>query len=860
MSEPTPTASGQPNFLYQAFTVLRPWLPALVIALLGFLALGAVRELLGEIRAGAVLEQVRATPLQSLALALLFTALSYVALAGYDASGLAFLGVRLPLKTVALGSFAGYALGNTVGLGVLTGGAVRLRVYGAAGMEGGQIAALMAFISGGFGLGITAVGCVGLFWGANEASSLLPVSPHSIRLIAALALLGIALVIAACARGRPLQIFGRAMRLPSARLALVQLLVSFADILFAAAVLWVLLPASSLGFGGFLAFFALAIALGVISHVPGGLGVIEAVMLLAFKDALPTEQVASALLLYRAIYYLAPLALAVLLLVLREWRAIAQSRVRQRAAELSPVFLSVATFTVGVMLLLSGVTPSTDESIELLALHIPLVFVEGAHFIGSIAGLGLLFVARGLLLRLDAAWWAALLLAVLSAAFALPKGFAVGEFLALSTLVLLLLAGRQEFDRRASLFSQPFSLNWTLMVGVVLGAVGWVLLFVYRDVPYTENLWWQFAFDAHAPRSLRALTTVILLAFAFSLWQAFRPASGLALPASPQELARAERVLRQQPRADALLALMGDKSLMFSASGNSFLMYGKRARTWAVLFDPVGPEAEWAELIWRFVDLAHRHGGRACFYQASGRHLEHYVDVGLSAYKLGEYASVPLAGFNIQGAKRAHLRQAISKGEREGLSFEMLAPAAVSAALPQLQAISDAWLAEHATREKSFSLGNFAPEYLVRMPVALARKNGQAVAFANLMVTGLKAEATVDLMRYTPEAPKGVMDYLFVKLMLHCQEQGYAQFGLGMAPMSGMSEHERAPPWQRLGRLIYRHGEHFYNFKGLRAFKQKFDPQWEARYLCAEGGLKPVLAFTDIAALVSGGLQGVLSR
>ena len=142
----------------------------------------------------------------------------------------------------------------------------------------------------------------------------------------------------------------------------------------------------------------------------------------------------------------------------------------------------------------------------------------------------------------------------------------------------------------------------------------------------------------------------------------------------------------------------------------------------------------------------------------------------------------------------------------------------------------------------------------------MVRKGEALVAFANLMVTDRKSEATIDLMRYTPDAPKGVMDYLFVKLMLHCQAAGYAGFGLGMAPMSGMSQHHNAPRWQRLARLIYTHGGAFYNFQGLRSFKQKYDPVWEPRYLCAEGGIKPLLAFTDIAALISGGIKGVLTK
>lgn len=838
----------------------KPWLPALLAVLLLGLAVVALRELTHEINYHDVLEQMRATPITALLWAGFFTLLSFIALAGYDLSGLAYLGIRLPLKTVALGSFAGYALGNTVGMGVLTGGAVRLRVYGAAGMEPVKVAQLVGFISAGFGLGLTFIGAIGLLWGAGRAESALGVPAWLIQAIGVFTLLAISWVIGLCARNKPLVVFGKSITLPSMRLALVQVAVSAFDILFAAAALWVLLPPTDLSFLGFLAFYSIGVSLGVILHIPGGVGIFEAMILLAYRDSLPPSALAGALVLFRAVYYLTPLALAITLLVLREWRAIAQSRVRQKAAELSPTFLATATITVGIMLLVSGVTPSTDEATKLLALQIPLAFVESAHFLGSIAGLGLLFVARGLMLRLDAAWWSALALAGISFLFALPKGLAFGEMTALGLLLTLLMAGRKEFDRRASLFAQPFSPQWLLMIGTVLAAMTWLMLFVYRDVPYSHELWWQFAFDGHAPRSLRVALATVLFAFGLTLWQAFRPASGEARPATAAELEHARGIIMRQPRADALLALTGDKSLMFSTTGQSFLMYGKRGRTWAALFDPIGPEHEWPELIWRFAEYAHDHGGRACFYQASSRSIPLYLDVGLSAHKLGEYAMVPLADFDITGSARAHLRQAVSMGERDGLSFEVLPPSALLPLLPALKSVSDAWLNEHATREKGFSLGTFEPDYLACSPLAVVRRDGVPVAFANLLSTGLKSEATIDLMRYTPSAPNGVMDYLFVQLMLHCKAEGFAQFGLGMAPMSGISGHHNAPHWQRLGLLIYRHGKTFYNFRGLRAFKEKFDPVWEPRYLCAEGGIQPLIVFTDIATLVSGGIKGVLSK
>lgn len=862
MSAPhsTKSAAAAPSLFKRGFERIKPWLPALVALLLLLFALLALRELTREINYQDVLVQIRATPVSALLLAGLFTLLSFVALAGYDLSGLAYLGIKLPWKTVAMGSFAGYAMGNTVGMGVLTGGAVRLRVYGAQGMDTIQVAQLMGFISAGFGLGITFIGAIGLLWGADRVESAVGVPAWVMHVVGIGTLAFISWVIYLCVRGRPLVMFGKSMMLPSTRLALIQIGVSALDLLFASLALWVLLPPSDLHFMGFLAFYVIGVSLGIILHIPGGVGIFEAMILLAYGDSIPPSQLAGALVLFRAIYYLAPLAIAITLLVLREWRNIAQSRARQKAAELSPVLLASAAIAVGMMLLVSGVTPSTEEAIGLLSLHVPLLLVESAHLLGSVAGLTMLFVARGLMLRLDAAWWAMLGLTAVSFVFALPKGLALTEMSALGLLLLLLLAGRREFDRRASLFAQPFSPQWLLLIAVVLGAMIWLLTFVYRDVPYRAELWWQFSFDGHAPRALRATLTAVVLTLAFAVWQAFRPASGEAEPATADELSRAYDIIQRQPKADALLALTGDKSLLFSATGESFLMYGKRDRTWAALFDPIGPQHEWPELIWRFVEQAHDHGGRACFYQASAQTIPLYLDVGLSAHKLGEYAMVPLKDFSLQGSARAHLRQVVSQSEREGLSFELLPAYAAGELLPALEAISNAWLAEHATREKGFSLGAFDPEYLACSPIAIARLHGVPVAFANLMATAQLDEATIDLMRYTPEAPQGVMDYLFVKLMLHCQAAGYARFGLGMAPLSGQSRHETAPHWQRLGRLIYSHGENFYNFRGLRAFKQKFDPVWEPRYLCAEGGIQPQIVFTDIAALVSGGIKGVLAK
>jgi phosphatidylglycerol lysyltransferase len=123
-----------------------------------------------------------------------------------------------------------------------------------------------------------------------------------------------------------------------------------------------------------------------------------------------------------------------------------------------------------------------------------------------------------------------------------------------------------------------------------------------------------------------------------------------------------------------------------------------------------------------------------------------------------------------------------------------------------------------------------------------------------------KEELSIDLMRQLPDAPAGSMEYLFTELMLWGHEHGYRWFSLGMAPLSGFEHHRLAPLWNRLGALLFRYGENFYNFRGLRSFKDKFHPVWEPRFLASPGGLTVPLVLTHVASLVSGGVSGVVAK
>lgn len=835
-------------------------LTVFVFALVGF----AIYRLTEEVSYDDVVRGLAATSPSSILLAVFFTVLSFATLCLYDWNALSFIGRKRPLGEVALTAFSAYAVGNVAGFGALSGGAIRYRAYARAGLAPDEIARIIAFVTLSFSLGLTIITAVALIPMSPEIAPLVGLDPVWLQTLAILILagLGLAFVIARIARNSA---FGSVFRFVDSRTLSRQFLVTVVDIAFSASVVYALLPAgAAISWPAFFAIYAVAIGLGIVSHVPAGIGVFETVVVAALGGQVGTDQILAALIAYRLIYYVLPLLIAIVLVTITELRHVADKQLPagmvRTASRIAPLLLATLTFILGAMLIVSSVTPTPSDNLEFLAGFLPLPIVEGAHFLASLTGLLLVIAARGLSQRLDGAWWTTLIAAGAALVLSLLKAVAIVEASMLAVLIFGLLASRRLFVRPASLFRQALTSSWLLAIAVLcIGAVV-VMLFVYRDVEYSHNLWWQFEFEADAPRSLRAMLGLAILSSTLALFGLLRPASLPVAPSDPDAIAKAIAIVATQDIADANLVRTGDKSVMFSPDGDAFIMYGKQGRSFIAFLDPVGPRRSRAELVWQFVETARAAGCRAVFYQASPALLPAIADAGMQAYKLGESALVDLERFDLKGGRWATLRQTAARAERDGLTFEIVPVEQVPAILQDLRTVSDAWLDEHNAKEKGFSLGTFTDDYMLMQPVALLRFEGRIVAFANMLLTDTKEEASIDLMRFAPDAPKGAMDLLFVKLLTELRNEGYRHFNLGMAPLAGLSRREVAPAWDRIANTFFEHGERYYNFKGLRAFKSKFHPEWQPRYLAVSGGLSPIIALLDATLLIGGGFKGVVKR
>ena len=575
---------------------------------------------------------------------------------------------------------------------------------------------------------------------------------------------------------------------------------------------------------------------------------------------MPSAALLASLLAFRVVYYLIPFAVGAILLVgyevgqRRERLAQTAGALARLASAAVPRVLAAATFVAGVVLLISGATPGVGSRLHLLDRVLPLAVIEVSHSWDRDRP-GVTLLAMGLRRRLDVAYHLTVML-LGAAGLLAAQGSRYEEAIALT------------WCWRCCCRPVPTSiaaprLRASAQNGLDRGGGPGVAHDHLAGCSPSST--WNFPDDVVAVRPARRRAAVParqvgVLAMLVSSAGGSLLAARHAPPARRGGDGASPAIVAAAPVAASHLALMGDKALLISPDGRGFVMYALSRRSWVAMGDPVGPEDVQEDLAWRFRELVDKHGGYAVFYQVSAKPLPLYIDLGLTPLKLGEEAGVPLAGFSLDGPDRRGLRRTQRQVEKAACAFSLVMPEGVADLLPELQRVSDAWLTTKNTREKGFSLGRFDANYVRRLPVALVRREQELVAFATLWPSGDRAELSADLIRYGPEAPAGVMEYLLVELMLWGRAQGYHRFNLGMAPLSGLANRSFAPLWNRLNALVFRHGEHFYQFQGLRLYKAKFRPEWVPKYLASPGGLAVPRILADVTAWISGGLRGAVRQ
>lgn len=831
------------------------WLPIAIALCATGIAIWVIFDIHGHLKSDQLSVALRSISNLHLFFAAAATVCSFVVLALMEYLGAkSTLGYNIPLRRATFYSLIIYGISNTFGVAGLASTPLRLRLYGADKAEANGILSLCLLASVAFWLGLAYILGATLIASAMFESSALPFTPLILATSGFIVLFA-ALMTGWFLAGRGTKLFGKLqLKFPGKSQIFAQSFLAALDWLLAGIALYSLIPKSSGSqFFGFLSGFFVSQIAALISSVPGGIGVLESFNLYIMH---PPEgsihEIAAAFIAYRSIYYIPPLLISFLLFAAWSFRR-AQGTFAQAAhavvqyGQSSVPFLS-ASFagTMGLALLLnSGHAFTWIEHWSGLS-----------AFSESLVGTALLILAMGLFERSSSA---RKLTMVVSSALAIAATASGPSYAALtsSLALLIVLAGNERaFYRKSELSTLKDQQRFSVLVLLPTLASMTLAIFAFYRHELDTQQWWKFTFDENASGILRGCVGSLVTLGAYGLWALLAPRGrpGLDLNGKEQQASQVTQdvlAIETSPFTTSWLALVGDKEHFRVEGIDGFIMYKIARPFWIAMGEPVCAPDQLRTLVAAFLADCDQHGGVPVFYQTRPETLSKYVEIGFQAVKIGEEARVWLQDFSLEGRDRKSMRNTCNRIEREGYKFAIISRDSVSARLADLREVSDQWLANLSMREKGFSIGYFNDNYIQSSDVAVIMKDEKIVAFANLWVSRTKEEFSVDLMRYSTHAPSGIMEYLIIQIILHAKSDSYKWFNLGMAPLAGLEGIHSGRQWHRVGTMIYRAGEAFYNFRGLKAFKDKFGPTWESRFLVYPPGSNLARILSSTAVLIN---------
>lgn len=565
---------------------------------------------------------------------------------------------------------------------------------------------------------------------------------------------------------------------------------------------------------------------GMASMVPGGLGTADAAWLkLETMFGLATSDAAAHVLLFRGVFYLVPWSVSLIALYVYLVRRSASAERWLRRV------LAGALLVNAIILLASAATPAVHDRLHAMEQWMPVGVFDASHGIAVIAATWMLFLLRGVLRGYRSAAIIVAGLLLTSAISHTLKGGDWEEATACVVLLVLLLGAMHSFHRKGRI-----PIGWELAIAAACGSVAFffvVGLAAFEKVPYTADLWTRFGPRAEASRMLRGTLLTGLVGVAFFIRQAVRPVKERVTP-EPGQIDEAVKIIANSEGTSSPLGVgCGDKGVWRSAK-NGLLVYQRARDKMIVYADPVVPPGRETDFLRELLAYTETEDFDLVFYETSDRWLGPLHEYGFSFFKLGEEAVIPISGFIMAGGDWSGMRQIVRKAEKAGFSFRVCEPPHAAELVAQAREVSDAWLEQKDIREMQFSLGYFSEAYLQRFPIGgTFDAEGRLVAFVNLLAT--RNEVSVDFMRFHAGLVDNLMDYCIGKSMLWAAETGRTRFSLGMAPLADVGMHRRSRPFERGARLIYQHAERVYNYRGLKAYKEKFHPDWEPRYLAFQG-------------------------
>jgi phosphatidylglycerol lysyltransferase len=616
--------------------------------------------------------------------------------------------------------------------------------------------------------------------------------------------------------------------------------------------------------------FILSAIAGLISLVPGGFGTFDITFILGFKYVgVQEELVLTALLLYRIVYYFIPFILGLIFAIFEfggnaikkiedkpiigpalETTSVIWAVQRNVLSSLAYWALATLVFLTGLVQFILSIFPPEKDHFVFFTQFIPPIVTYIAN--GILFGTSLvLLLSVTIYNRTRKTYWIVFGALVFGIIGNILKALSIEETLWYAVLLSIFYFSRHLFTR---IRKRATALGTIIRLGLLYYLV---CIYFVSGLSFALFVDTGENFTRYTPQEFHIVFGSGILFFLLYyvgtlIFFETRQKEQFGISLTDEEI----KTFFETYDGNFLshLAFLGDKQFFLSSNEKVLFQFARSGKKIIVLGDPSGEKDSFRQALQEFYERADLFGYDIIFYQVDAELMPLYHDFGNNFFKLGEEAIVDLTTFTIAGKKRAGMRATKNRFEREGYVFDIVQSPFSDDFISELKKVSDAWIGKK--KEKGFSLGYFDEAYLAQAPIAILRNaEGNIVSFMNIMPVYKEGTLSVDLMRHFPDAPSGIMDAMFINLFEWAKDQGYTTFNIGMAPLSNVGQSVTSFWSERVASEVFNNIRYMYSFNGLRKFKDKYNPTWEARYLAHRKNRSLPATMIEVSRLIGKGVQ-----
>jgi phosphatidylglycerol lysyltransferase len=576
----------------------------------------------------------------------------------------------------------------------------------------------------------------------------------------------------------------------------------------------------------------------IISPFLRGLGAIEVSMTyVLIRFGFGNVEAIAITLLYRFFEFWTPLLTGVLAFI---------SRLNKLLMRVLP---AIILFGLGILNIVSVLTKAIPERLIRLSDFLPIQVIHASNYLVMMAGLFLLVTAAFMLKGLRIAWWFAVVLSILSFIGHITKAIDYEEAIVALIVLGFLITTRKEYYIKSNPKLRNLGLQTSLLFTAVVltyGIAGFYFLDkkhfnidfnIFQSIRFTLQNYFLIGsrqliptdpFSRHFLYSINISGFLSIAFLIYTLIRSYTPQKNL----SAEELALANDLLKSYGNSSLdYFKKSADKLIFFSENRKAFISYRIAGNFAVVLENPVAENnEEMQKCIREFDTYCWESGIKSIYYRVPEESLEVYHKLHKKDLFLGQEGILDLALFTLSGGNKKSLRNAINKVKEQGYKSTIYSPPVKDGTLQKIKSVSDEWLNDTGRKEIIFSQGMFVWEELKQQTfLTVENAEEKIIAFLNIIPDYAKGEATYDLIRKTKDAPNGVMDFILIELFNYLKSQNFSFVNLGFAPISGLDDPHTFP--ERSMKFAYEKIKSFSHFKGLREFKEKFEPVWHNKYL-----------------------------